>query len=94
MRPRGRGDLVATDLFGEPLLSNVQKTRDELLGENHGSYCSLLRDSNASTGDKLRAQQRIADLFSLEQPRPVRAVSTQPMASGALCVPSPRLLPV
>ena len=50
----------------------------------------MLRDSNASTGDKLRAQQRIDDLFSLEQPRQVRAEITG-ANGGPLVSPAPQI---
>lgn len=51
------------------LLSNVQKTRDTLISESYGFYSSVLCDPNASMSDRLRAQERIDDLFALQAPR-------------------------
>jgi hypothetical protein len=53
----------------ELLLSGIQKARDELIGESYGFDCSVLRDSDASIGDKLRAQQCIDDLLALRAPQ-------------------------
>jgi hypothetical protein len=52
------------------------KSRDQLVGEAYGFYSAVLLDPKTSVSDTLKAQARIDDLFSLSQPKQVRAEIT------------------
>ena len=70
----------------ELLLSEVQKTRTDLVSESYGLYRSVLSDPNASVSDKIRAQQCIDDLLALHAPRTQRTELSgqngEPLSTG------------
>lgn len=66
------------------LLAESGKAREELISEAYGFYRRIIQDSKSSVADRLRARERIDQLFGLDAPKQIISEISGPGGSPLL----------